>query len=469
MKDTKKILWTISIYNPTATAEKLEELAADGWMFEKTGNMFWTFKRAEPRMLRFAVTYFPGASDFDPDLTEGEKIKAEYCAEDGWILAGRFDIVHIYYSENLDATPIDTDPVTQVKTIWKTMKKRVITSQLMMVALIIMHLLTQFSQLRRDPVAYLSDPFYLFSIPTWGFLLLIHFYETLSCLFWKRWASRAAENGIFTPIRTTPLIGYIFLALSLLCMVLSYTGVSMSSRSVGFALLWIAVLIGIILSGNIIKTKLKKHGWSRGVNRFLSTSIVLIMTLTFLGGMAISIINGSFTFKDRKEPVDTVDLNGWTMKIYDDTLPLNIEDLRDTGDIRWSKEADHQETFVLSYSVYEQNNIPDGNKTTDAAKDLQYCITDVKIPLLFDTIKKAVLDSRQDDVSKGGEVIFTDHFEPIDPSVWGADEAYQLHWSDTLLNTYLVCWGNRIVEIKFYWEASEDEIRTAAEILKNAE
>ena len=38
MKDTKKILWTISIYNPTATAEKLEELAAEGWMFEKTGN-----------------------------------------------------------------------------------------------------------------------------------------------------------------------------------------------------------------------------------------------------------------------------------------------------------------------------------------------------------------------------------------------------------------------------------------------
>jgi len=469
MKDTKKIFWTISVYNPTAIAEKLEEMAAEGWMFEKTGSVFWTFKRAEPRKLRFAVTYFPGASDFDPDLTEGEKIKAEYCAEDGWTLAGRFDIVHIYYSENLDITPIDTDPVTQVNTIWKAMKKRVITSQLMMVALIIMHLLTQFSQLRRDPVAYLSDPFYLFSIPTWGFLLLIHFYETLSCLFWKRRASRAAENGIFTPIRTTPLIGYIFLALSLLCMVLSYTGVSMSSRSVGFALLWIAVLIGIILSGNIIKTKLKKHGWSRGVNRFLSTSIVLIMTLTFLGGMAISIINGSFTFKDRKEPVDTVDLNGWTMKIYDDTLPLNIEDLRDTGDIRWSKEADHQETFLLSYSVYEQNNIPDGNKTTDAAKDLQYCITDVKIPLLFDTIKKAVLDSRQDDVSKGGEVIFTDHFEPIDPSVWGADEAYQLHWSDTLLNTYLVCWGNRIVEIKFYWEASEDEIRTAAEILKNAE
>ena len=109
MKDTKKLFWTISVYNPTAIAEKLEEMAAEGWMFEKTGSVFWTFKRAEPRKLRFAVTYFPGASDFDPDLTEGEKIKAEYCAEDGWTLAGRFDIVHIYYSENLEMVRIPLD------------------------------------------------------------------------------------------------------------------------------------------------------------------------------------------------------------------------------------------------------------------------------------------------------------------------------------------------------------------------
>ena len=468
MKDTKKILWTISIYNPNATAEKLEELAADGWMFEKTGNLFWTFKRSEPKKLRFAVTYNPGASDFDPDLTEGEKIKAEYCTKDGWTLAGRFDIVHIYYSENLDITPIDTDPVTQVNTIWKTMKKRVLLSQFMMVALIIMHLLTQFSQLKRDPLGYLSDPFYLFSIPMWGCLLLVHVYETLSCLIWRRRASKAAENGIFLPIRTTPLVGYILLVLSLLCMVLAYTGVSMSSRSVGFALIWIAVFLVILLCGNFIKARLKKLGWSRGANRFLSTAVVLLLTISLLVGLAASIISGNLSFGEKKEPVGTVDLNGWTMKIYGDTLPLNIEDLRDTGDTEWSKEADYQETFLLAYSVYEQNNIPNGVYTTPDARDLQYCITDVKIPFLFDTIKQAVLNSRQDDVSADGEVIFMDHFEPIDPSVWNADEAYQLHWSDTVLNTYVVCWGNRIVEIKFYWEATDEEIGIASEILRNA-
>ena len=105
----------------------------------------------------------------------------------------------------------------------------------------------------------------------------------------------------------------------------------------------------------------------------------------------------------------------------------------------------------------------------DINKDLEYSITEVKIPFLFDSIKKAVLDSRKDDKTNDGEVVFTDHFEPSDPSLWDADEAYQLHWSDSILDSYIVCWGNRIVEVKFFWDATEDEIRTAAAILKEAE
>ena len=262
------------------------------------------------------------------------------------------------------------------------------------------------------------------------------------------------------------LLGYGLLALSLLCLVLSYIGLRMSARSVKFALLWILMLFVILLSGNLLKFFLKRRGVSRRVNQILSFTVVLVMTLSFFVSMTTAIFNGSFSF-DRKVPADTVYLDGWTMNIYDDTLPLNIEDLRDTGEIRWSKEADHKETFLLSYSVYAQNHVPDENQTTAEAKDLEYYITDVKIPLFFDAVRNAVLASRQDDVSQTDKVIFTDHFEPIDPSVWGADEAYQLHWSDTVLDTYIVCWDNRIAEVKFYWGATEDDIRKTAEILKD--
>ncbi len=470
MKDTKKIFWTISVYNPTAIAEKLEEMAAEGWMFEKTGSMFWTFKKSEPKKLRFAVTYFPGASDFDPDLTEGEKIKAEYCAEDGWILAGRFDIVHIYYSANMHITPVDTEPVTQVNTIWKAMKKRVMPSQLSMFALIVFYLVTQFSQLQRDPIGYLSDPFYFYSIPMWSTLLLFHVVEILSCLIWRHRAVKAADNGIFVPIRTSPLVGYGLLALSVLCMILAYTGVSMSSRSIGFALVWTIVLFVILFSGNFVKAKMKKHGWPREINRFLSVTVVILMTFSFLGGVIALVFSGNLSFSERKEPAGTYELYGRMRKYYDDPLPLYIEDIRDTSVSKWNKEARCQETPLLSYHAYKQNNIPDSTTDPmDINKDLEYSIIEVKLPRFYESIKKALLDARQDDVSKDGEVIFIDHFERSDSALWDADEAYQLHWSDSILDSFIVCWGNRIVEIKFYWDATDDEIRTAASILKDTE
>ena len=82
---------------------------------------------------------------------------------------------------------------------------------------------------------------------------------------------------------------------------------------------------------------------------------------------------------------------------------------------------------------------------------------------MYDFIKRAVLNSRQDEVHD--DFVFTDHYEPIDASIWNADDAYQLHWSDSVLNTYLIFWGNWIIEIKFYWEPTPAQIAITAEKL----
>lgn len=71
---------------------------------------------------------------------------------------------------------------------------------------------------------------------------------------------------------------------------------------------------------------------------------------------------------------------------------------------------------------------------------------------------------RQDEIHD--DFVFEDHFEEIDPTPWGAEEAYQLHWSDSILDTYLVCWETRILEIKFYWQPTGEQIQIAAERLK---
>ena len=84
----------------------------------------------------------------------------------------------------------------------------------------------------------------------------------------------------------------------------------------------------------------------------------------------------------------------------------------------------------------------------------------------FDGKRTSAELSARSALDKGlGGIVFTDHYEPADPAPWGAQEAYQVYFSDSFLNTYLVCWEERIVEIKFYWEPTPEQIRLAAEKL----
>lgn len=108
---------------------------------------------------------------------------------------------------------------------------------------------------------------------------------------------------------------------------------------------------------------------------------------------------------------------------------------------------------VLRISEYRQHYVQDG---PEGLKNLEYTVVDIKIPALYNTVKQAPLNERQDEIH--GDYLFIDHYEPIDASIRQTDEAYQLHWNDSILNTYLVCWENRIVEIKFYWPPTPEQI-----------
>ena len=86
-----------------------------------------------------------------------------------------------------------------------------------------------------------------------------------------------------------------------------------------------------------------------------------------------------------------------------------------------------------------------------------------KTTVLVVTHEKSLVNARQDQVQ--GDFVFVDHFEPTDPAPWGAQEAYQLLGNDGLMDTYLVCWKDRIVEIHFYWTPTSQQIARAADIL----
>ena len=460
MKEMKRCFCNFSFYDQQAIQEKLEEMAESGWMLEKTGFM-WTYKRIEPKKLRFSVTYFPSASDFDPSPTEGELTKIDFCRQDGWNLVTTWGVMQIFYNEDLDAVPIETEPVMQIENICRSMKKNVLLPQAVLGGMLLWNVVIRLSQWRRDPVGELSDPFSIYSVLMFSILTLACLYEIGFYFCWSRKAKSAAQNdGVFLPVRSKPIASWILMAVSALLLILSYTALR---GPLGFVILWLCMVPFIIVIGNLLKNMLKKRGVSRNVNRIVSVCAVVLLTFLMLGLMTAAIIQGRMRFDSGKNVVDTYELYGRTREIYNDPLPLEIEELADVH-AQWSKEADHQETLLLSSTEYRQYAVPaDGNDNVDERK-LEYTVTEVKQDFLYDFIKRAVLNSRQDEIHD--DFVFIDHYEPIDASVWNADDAYQLHWSESVLNTYLIFWGNHIVEIKFYWEPTPEQIAITVENLE---
>lgn len=454
MSTVKRTLVNVSFYDPEAIQRKLEQMAAQGWMIQKVGNLFWTYTKIPPQKLRFAVTYFPGASEFDPKPSEKQLEKEELCAQDGWRLVLRWDVMQIFCTDREDAVPIDTDPVPQVDNIHRTMQKKVLVSQLVMALSVLGFLYLQLSQLWRDPADYLSDNSRLFTIPLWLMLLLMTIYELVIYFRWGRRAKEAAEHGVFLPVRSHPWLSWAAVGLATVFLLLS---VSASSGGFLFLLSIVVVMVIPFLLANWMLGELKGRGVSRRVNLAVTSAAIFVLVIVGTGAVVVgAATQGWLPLGEESQPVGQYDWDGLTMDIYDAPLPLEVEDLVQV-DARWSKEARLQESPLLAYGDYRQDLL-----FTEEIQgyELRYEITDVKVPFLYDFVKDGFIRDNQDEVLEK-------YLIPVDPAPWEAEEVYQVSWSDGVLDdNYLVCWEKRIVGIKFYWTPTQEQIQIAAERLR---
>lgn len=458
MKNVKRCFFSFSFYDQQAIQATLENMAEKGWMLKKTGKYMWTYEKIEPKKLRFSVTYFPSASDFDSTPTDDELTRIDYCHQDGWVWVTNYGTMQIFYNENMEAVPIETEPVTQVENIRQSMKKDVLFPQVVICAILLLYIANQIAQIKNKPIDKLSDPFTFYSIFTFGASFFANLYEILFYFCWSRKASRLAQSdGIFLPIKCKPAASHILTAFSFLFLILACNALDGSLRVV--MLLLCALIFIIMVVGNIVKEHLKVRKVSRNFNRIVSVGSVFLLTILCLGMLTAPIISGDLR-SSNKRAVGTYESGGGTWEIYNDPLPLEIEELADVN-AQWSKEANYKETFLISRTRYRQHAIPVGGDNAINEWELRYTVADVKWDSLYDFIKQAMLDSHKDETGDG--FIFTDHYEPVEASVWNADVAYQLHFSNSVLDTYLVCWGNRIVEISFSWKPTLEQISTAAE------
>jgi len=472
MSDIKReILPLYSFYDRKGISAHLEAMAARGWLLEKMGPYAWTYRRTEPRPLTFSVTYFPKASQFAPHPAEGLETFREFCAEAGWVLACDNAQIQVFYNEDPNPTPIETDPEADFQNIHSTMQKTFLKSYWLLLALSLFELVFFLWRLFDDPIDQFSSPLQLNAALGYLPLFLLTATELTRYHRWRKRCHAALEIGNPLPelrsARWLTVLIWALVSIQLIGMLLASTKVSPAvAATMGFMLVYLCLMYA--LTDSIRKTlqKMRVRTW---VNQAVTIGVLIAMTVGMMSGMIALVFKTSDTWFTGSENVTSYESNGHTFKQYHDELPLTVQDLvpGDYDSDYWSTQLlQDQSTFLLGY--IEANQRP----RLDAPEELprlSYEIVTVKAPFLYDRCKQEFIDWLERDNDQLPPE-YWDEYIPVDGTHWGAAEVYQRRYSGEFDNDFLVCWPGRIAEISFpwEWELTPEIIAAAAVALKNA-
>ena len=266
MRDVKRRIENYSFYDRSGIAAHLEAMAAKGWQLERMSNLTWTYRRAQPQKLHYAVTYYPSGSAFDPEPNPGLGELYELCEHAGWEYVTGFAEMNIFVNSRENPTPLETDPVVELETIHKSAKRRLLTPYWILFAICVVFAFLGLGNLFTDPVYALSG---LYSVPAGVCSALCAAALAVELVGYYRWRSRAREAAAHgesvetkSPCRAAQAL--------LVCILVS----------LAFAALWIfiagdnyarfscvLVLVVNAVAFTLMQTsvdRLKKHGSSKG-------------------------------------------------------------------------------------------------------------------------------------------------------------------------------------------------------------
>ncbi len=468
MKDKKHILEVFSFYDRSGLEKRLTQMAEKGWLLENIGSFLWTYRRIEPKKLTFCVCWFPKASVFDPGPSEEQQTFYDFCEHTGWVLAGSFGQMQVFYNEDAAPIRIETDPVMEVDAIHRSAKRTSLPSQLVLLVMALINGWLFVSRLLDDPVGVLASTAYLFTGVCWVFLILLTAVECGSYFLWHHRAVKAAEQGEFLEAkghRKFQMICLTVMGLGLLYCLVSILTSENQMMMVIDLLMFGVYLPGVYLLTFGIKAFLKKKKAPARVNRTVTILSTFVVAFVLIGGITWGVLFGSsrgwFTGND-----ETYEYHGNIFAAPQDNLPLTVEDLLEVNYDGYIREQTNHQSLLLAQYEARQRPRFDADDYKEMPR-LEYTITLVKVPALYDLCKNALLADWEDDWMPDGQ---KDYAMPIDPTPWDAEDAYQLSNQEYgSENTFLLCYQDRLVEIDFSygWDVTPEQMSLVSEKIGN--
>ena len=456
MKDVKRRLETFSLYDRAGIERHLAMMAEQGWMLEKIG-LLWTYRRVGPKKLTFSVCYFPEASVFDPEPSEGQQTFYDFCEHTGWILAAANAQLQIFYNERENPVPIETDPVTAVDAVHRVAKKDLLWNRVIMLVLMLMYGLLMAGMLNRDLIRTLANGSLLWAGAGMLGLFVLGVMELGSYFFWYIRARRAARQGEFLPASGHSRLRRVVAAVSAATLLLSVLAAGSTLESVTLVLRVVGVSAGAFLVYGI-RELLKRRKEPAESNRVITLMVSVLLAFVIVGAATYLSVNGSHHnwFGDG---CATYEHGGRTYVDHQDDLPVTVEDLTDATNSGYTREREVLDSFLLTR--YEMRQWPRFDVEDYAEmSQLDYTIVEVKIPALYEFCKRAALSEPDD-----GRF----HYEPVDPAPWGGLEAYRRISQYGYKSGFLLFYPDRVVTFSFYpsavWEPTPAQMVVVGEKL----
>ncbi len=455
-KDHKREFNSLNLCDYDGVRERLERRSEEGWMLERIGNFFWHYRRVEPKRRRVAVAYFPAASASDPGPSEGQRDYQQLCEDAGWELKAQWGQMQIFYSEEEDPIPIDTDPVQQLDTVHRSMKRSMLPVWWLLLALSVFQLLMQGRTLWREPVEALSGSGWLLFL-MWLLLMGTNAVELARYYRWHRRARAAAEAGEWTKSLHHGKSGWLLLLIPLAL----YAYVA--AESGGKLLLMLAytlALFGIVFLTTCLRDALKGLGVPAWVSRAATIALSVVLSFALVGLLIAATFYGLDRHWLDRAPAETYEYKGHTWDVYHDELPLTIQDLSDIDYDGWSTELERQSSpLVTRIEATQRGRIGDSDFPIP---ELNYEIAVVHFAPLYSFCRNGLLREverhNRRDVPE-----YWDLYQPCDAAPWGTSEAYRLYTAGEPRNQFLLCWKNRlaVLDLPYQWEVTEELMSTA--------
>ena len=374
--------------------------------------------------------------------------------------------MQVFYTEQEDPTPIETDPVTQVENIHNAAKKGFLWSYFLFLGIGILNGALFVSRILGDPIETLASAANLFTGVCWTLLLLLSAVELTRYFRWLGKAKKAAQHGEFVDTPSNTKMQLFVLWTVLICFAYWIINV-MTTGSV--MMRWVAVLmygyiIALILIVNAVKQFLKRKKVSSGTNLTITLVVDFVLAFAMMGAIVFGTLqasrNGLFD-----PDAETYEHHGSTFVLYQDELPLAVEDMLDVQYDGYVRQRRSEESLLLGVLDVRQWPRFDDEQGR-SYPDLEYTVTIIKAPFLYELCKDRLIYEKDETYNNDIPDGFKRVYLRIDPTPWDAVEAYQLAYQDTgAMQRYLICYEDRIIWISFDWEATDEHKAIVSEKL----